>query len=64
MSDSPKGGTKPGMKKYRILARISGTTTPHGAESLAAEIRHEARRVGLVAKVTKTVIKTKKAKKK
>lgn len=60
-------GAGPGKKEYRILAQICGTMTPQVAESLVAEIRHEAHRVGAVVKVKKTVVKTtmtKKAKKK
>lgn len=65
MSDRPKGDGAPGVKKFKILAQIIGKMTPNVAEGLAAEIRHEARRVGAVATVKKTVIKTaKKAKKK
>jgi len=61
MSDRVGGS---GGKKSLILVEISGKMTPSSAENLLAEIRYEARRVGLAARVVWPKKMKRKAKKK
>jgi hypothetical protein len=54
MSDKTKGPGGTGGTKSSIVVEISGNMTPSVAESVLAEIRAMASRLGLVVKVVKS----------